>query len=200
MHNNTSFGTSAGQQKLRFATGDWMHLFGPGKVETRCRIVIDVSTSVLLAAQEWTGLKFEDIKGERLKDLAASVIDANDAHLALDDFDLKPTKQLPQWFTCPEQSESETPTKNLLPQPQTVCEVMMQDIVGYYDTPDELPEWIWIEDNASFSHVQNGEGGGVWEFMLNMSNEFTDVPQSLQPVFEAAKAKDISYLIFHQGC
>ena len=60
----------------KFATGDWMHLFGPGMRETRCRIVIDLEQSKMVAAQEWTGLKFEDIRGDRLKDLAESVIEA----------------------------------------------------------------------------------------------------------------------------
>lgn len=196
MHNNTSISASTAQQTLRFATGEWMHLFGPGKTETRCRILIDLHSCTLIAAQEWTGLKFEDIKAARLKDLAESVIDVNTAHLALEDFDLMPTKRLPSWFTS---TGDETTIKKLLPQPQLVCEVMMQDIVGDYVTPDEVPEWAWIEAQASFAHVDNS-GAGVWEFMLNMSNDFKDVPTLLQPVLEAAKAQDISYLIFHQGC
>ena len=83
----------------KFATGDWMHLFGPGMRETRCRIVIDLEQSKMVAAQEWTGLKFEDIRGASLDDLAESVIDANEAHLDPVAHGLETTFELPQWAT-----------------------------------------------------------------------------------------------------
>jgi hypothetical protein len=70
----------------KFAIGDWYHLFGPGNKETRCRIVIDLEQSKLVAAQEWTGLKFEDVLGDRLKNLAESVIEVNQAHAKVDEW------------------------------------------------------------------------------------------------------------------
>lgn len=82
---------------VNFATGEWSHLFGVGSKETRCRIVIDLEQSKLIAAQEWTGLKFEDVRGERLNDLAESVISANNAHEDPCDFGLELTSVLPEW-------------------------------------------------------------------------------------------------------
>lgn len=82
---------------IGFAVGEWNHLFCVGSKETRCRIVIDLEQSKLIAAQEWTGLKFEDVRGDRLKDLAKSVIEVNEAHAALDDWNLELTSELPAW-------------------------------------------------------------------------------------------------------
>lgn len=76
-------------------------------------------------------------------------------------------------------------------------DVLMPDIFDY-DTPDEISEWAWIEKNASFKHAKNGEDG-VFEFMLNTSLDFTDIPSSLAPYIEEAKDKKIAYLLFHQG-
>ena len=81
----------------KFASGTWMHLFGPGRRETQCRVVIDLELSKLIAAQEWTGLKFEDVQSERLADLAESVIDANDAHDTPEDWGLELSNELPGW-------------------------------------------------------------------------------------------------------
>ncbi|MBC3871752.1 hypothetical protein [Undibacterium oligocarboniphilum] len=79
-----------------------------------------------------------------------------------------------------------------------VAEVFMPDVVGDYDDANTIPEWTWIEQNASYQHCSNGEDG-VFEFILNLSNAFDAIPERLQPVFEQAKAKNLSYLIFHQG-
>lgn len=70
----------------KYAIGDWYHMFGPGRRETRCRIVIDLEQSKLVAAQEWTGLKFVDVLGDRLKDLAESVIEVNQAHAKVEEW------------------------------------------------------------------------------------------------------------------
>lgn len=80
-----------------FASGEWAHLFGPGLQETRCRIVIDLDQSKVIAAQEWTGLKFEDVRGDRLADISDSVINANNADENPIEFDLELSSQLPQW-------------------------------------------------------------------------------------------------------
>lgn len=81
---------------------------------------------------------------------------------------------------------------------QEVREVMMQDVVGDYDMPDQVPEWTWVEANASFGHLRNGLSG-VWEFVLNLSRSFEDIPERLKPVIDGARKDHISYLIFHQG-
>ena len=84
----------------KYATGDWMHLFSDNtRRETRCRVLIDLEQSKLVKAQEWTGLKFEDLLGASLDDLAESVIDANEAHLDPVAHGLETTFELPQWAT-----------------------------------------------------------------------------------------------------
>lgn len=87
---------------MKLATGEWMHLFGVGSTETRCRIVIDVTKPELIAAQEWTGLKFEDIRGDRLADLAESVIAVNEAHTDLDGWNAELTAEVPAWANQPQ--------------------------------------------------------------------------------------------------
>ena len=84
------------------------------------------------------------------------------------------------------------------PQAEKISSIQMQDVVGEYDVPDSVEEWNWIEKNASFSHRYNGQSG-VWDFILNLSLTFKDVPPKLLPVIEKAKASNISYLLFHQG-
>lgn len=81
----------------KFATGDWFHLFGHGSRETQCRIVIDLEKSLLVAAQEWTGLKFVDIYGERFNDLTQSVIDVNEAAVDPESHCLMYVDVLPKW-------------------------------------------------------------------------------------------------------
>ncbi len=83
----------------KFVVGEWSHIFGAGNSETRCRIVIDLKKSSLVAAQEWVGYKFVAIHGERLKDLAESVIEVNVAHENIDEWAPDPvlTDVLPDW-------------------------------------------------------------------------------------------------------
>lgn len=80
-----------------FVFGEWTHPFGDTSKETRCRVVIDVAQPKLLAAQEWTGLKFETLRGERLQDLADSVLDVNEAHIQPDVFGLEIGVSMPDW-------------------------------------------------------------------------------------------------------
>ena len=85
----------------KYATGEWNHLFGAGSQETRCRIVVDVDAAKVVAAQEWTGLKFEDVRGDRLADLDDSVINANEANNDPSEFDLAVSEALPNWAKRP---------------------------------------------------------------------------------------------------
>lgn len=82
---------------LRYASGNWSHLFGPGKQETQCRIVVDLVTGKLVAAQEMTGLAYAAIYGDRLADLAESVIDVNEAHANLPDWSDELSVNVPSW-------------------------------------------------------------------------------------------------------
>ncbi|MDK9702409.1 MAG: hypothetical protein OEL20_04665 [Sulfuritalea sp.] len=81
---------------------------------------------------------------------------------------------------------------------QEIAEIMMQDIVGDYDVPEQVPEWVWVEQNASFNHVRNGQDG-IWEFVLNLSRHFEEIPVKLAPVIAKARQANVGYLIFHQG-
>lgn len=81
---------------------------------------------------------------------------------------------------------------------EEIGSVLMQDIVGDYEVPEEVPEWAWVEREASFGHVRNGRDG-VWEFVLNLSREFPDIPERLKAIIAQARASNLSYLILHQG-
>jgi hypothetical protein len=81
---------------------------------------------------------------------------------------------------------------------EEVASVMMQDIVGDYDIPATVPEWQWVQSVASFVHCRNGQGG-VWEFVINLSLAFENVPEKLEPVLRQARDANLSYLILHQG-
>ena len=81
---------------------------------------------------------------------------------------------------------------------EEVRQIQMQDIVGDYDTPNQIAEWSWVECNASYGHVRNGEAG-IWEFVLNLSRQFKDVPERIKPILESAHRDHITYLLFHQG-
>ena len=81
---------------------------------------------------------------------------------------------------------------------ERIVSIKMQDLVGDYDAPTEVPEWQWVERHATFSHLRNGKNG-IWEFTLNLSGEFEDVPAKLQATFQRAREDKVAYLIFHQG-
>jgi hypothetical protein len=79
-----------------------------------------------------------------------------------------------------------------------VASVLIQDLVGEYETPDQVPEWGWIQANASYGHRDNAVAG-VWEFVINLSRSFDDLPERLEPAIEAARRAGASYLLVHQG-
>lgn len=79
-----------------------------------------------------------------------------------------------------------------------VAEVMMQDVVGDYDVPEQVPEWTWVAQNACFAHVRNGQDG-IWEFFLNLSMQLPDIPERLKPVIADARERACAYLLVHQG-
>lgn len=79
-----------------------------------------------------------------------------------------------------------------------IAHVMMQDLVGDYDTPDQVPEWAWVEQHASFSHKDNGQAG-VWEFVVNLARDLPEIPERLSATIAAARARGAAYVLFHQG-
>lgn len=81
---------------------------------------------------------------------------------------------------------------------EEIVSIMMQDLVGDYCAPDQVPEWSWVERVASYAHAKNGQDG-IWEFVLNLSFGWDDIPDRLLPVISKARANNIAYLIVHQG-
>lgn len=81
---------------------------------------------------------------------------------------------------------------------EEIGSIMMQDVVGSYETPDQVPEWAWVKSVASFNHGHNGSDG-VWEFVVNLSLDLGDIPKRLQPLIVEARTKNLAYVIFHQG-
>ncbi|MBP0633175.1 MULTISPECIES: hypothetical protein [unclassified Cupriavidus] len=81
----------------RMYQGTWSHLFGPGRAETQCRIVVDVANDKLVAAQASDGPKWVDLSAADMSDLAASLFDANDVSDDPKEWDLAPIAELPEW-------------------------------------------------------------------------------------------------------
>lgn len=79
-----------------------------------------------------------------------------------------------------------------------ILDVMLQDVIGEYEHPDDVPEWSWIEEKACYSHRRNGQDG-IWEFVVNLSYGINDIPGKLKPVIAAANKADVRYILFHQG-
>lgn len=79
-----------------------------------------------------------------------------------------------------------------------ILEVRMIDLIDDYTIPDEMPEWRWIEEQASFSHRGNGTEEGVWEFVINLSSHLDNVPDTLLSVIKYAQQEQCAYIVFHQ--
>lgn len=89
----------------RFWHGNWMHLFGPGRSETLCRVVLDREAEAVVSAQAWDGLKWLDLSHAEARDLAESILEAN---RALDDpegFGLDGSAVHPDWVASAEPDE-----------------------------------------------------------------------------------------------
>lgn len=86
----------------RLFTGNWSHLFGPGRAETSCRVVIDAANVELVAAQALDGLKWIDLSAPERADLADSMFDANSVTEAPEEFNLVAIDLLPEWAASTE--------------------------------------------------------------------------------------------------
>ena len=70
-----------------------------------------------------------------------------------------------------------------------------------YEVPENVCEWSWIENNASFRHVHNAESG-IWEFIVStamIQDDLSSVPKALMPTVSGALSEGYSYILFHQG-
>ncbi|MDC6180044.1 hypothetical protein [Ralstonia solanacearum] len=81
----------------RLFIGNWAHLFGPGRTETACRIVVDIENNALVAAQAFGGMRWFELSAGEKADLAESLFEANDVSNAPGDFDLVAINSLPYW-------------------------------------------------------------------------------------------------------
>lgn len=81
----------------RLFSGNWTHLFGSGRAETACRIIVDVENDRLVAAQAFNGLRWFELSASEKGDLAESLFEANDVSKAPEDFDLVAIDSLPAW-------------------------------------------------------------------------------------------------------
>lgn len=95
---------------------------------------------------------------------------------------------------------------------QSVMSVIEVDLTGVlvYETPDEVPEWQWIQRKARFAHVGNDVEPGVYEFMIRAGEydyddkrvaeeRLSEVPEKLRPFIEKALAVGAPWVLFHQG-
>ncbi|VWC80629.1 hypothetical protein BLA39750_01171 [Burkholderia lata] len=87
----------ASSVNLTMFAGTWNHLFGPGRFETQCRIVIDVNTHTLVAAQALSGMNWVSLSVAEKEDLSESLFEGNDVSSAPADFDLEHIENLPDW-------------------------------------------------------------------------------------------------------
>ncbi|KWN05894.1 hypothetical protein WT83_27820 [Burkholderia territorii] len=83
--------------EARLYEGNWNHLFGPGRAETQCRIVVDVANETLLAAQALCGQQWVDLSAAERTDLSESLFDANDVCKAPEGWGLAHVESLPVW-------------------------------------------------------------------------------------------------------
>lgn len=90
-------------------------------------------------------------------------------------------------------------SRSLLRNAERISSVCMKDVIGDYELPESVPEWLWVADHASFRHQGNGKQNGVWEHMLNLSVDYQNIPETLKPLISEAKRDGIAYLLFHQG-
>ena len=79
-----------------------------------------------------------------------------------------------------------------------ILEVNMVDLLGNYEFPQEHVEWKWVRESSTFVHKGN-KLGTAYEFVLNVANDFYDVPRKLIPTIARAKRFNYSYIVFHQG-
>lgn len=83
----------------RLYVGNWSHLFGPGKTETQCRILIDVRDCVVICAQAKAELKYVGSTEAERDDLADSIFNANGVDQNPEEWGFEPLTGIPNWLT-----------------------------------------------------------------------------------------------------
>lgn len=98
--------------------------------------------------------------------------------------------------------DKKLPAKVLSPsQLLTTFEVNMVDVLGLYEAPEDLAAWKWVESIASFRHVENGIGDGIWEFLVRaeaIPEDLEEVPTELHPWIQESRAIGAKWIMFSQ--
>lgn len=92
--------------------------------------------------------------------------------------------------------------RQALPSPLIgVYEINVPELIEY-DKPEDVAEWRWVVELASFSHQGNGTEPGVWEFMVyadRLRERLEDIPEIFLPEVRRALELDAVWVMFHQG-
>jgi hypothetical protein len=83
-----------------------------------------------------------------------------------------------------------------------MLEVNLVEVLPEYDQPEDVPEWRWIQENASFDHRRNGQDG-TWEFIVQLREECEEefqnsIPPALKPFFQYAAERGATCICFYQ--
>lgn len=85
-----------------------------------------------------------------------------------------------------------------------IMDVSMSGLVGDYDSVDDVMEWAWVKQHASFQFVNDESESAGYELIINVANYNPEIsasplpaPEKLRPVFEWALENDIGYILFH---
>jgi hypothetical protein len=85
-----------------------------------------------------------------------------------------------------------------------MMDVSMPEICGDYESAQDVPEWVWVKEHASFSHVENNGDNCVYEFIVNVamidprnSGQPLEAPAKLQPLLEEAIQNGVGYILFY---
>ncbi len=79
-----------------------------------------------------------------------------------------------------------------------IVDVSLTDLIGDYEDAEEIEEWHWIEQVACYKHRKNLVDG-VWEFIINLSYELNDIPDTLKPFIDEATNAGYRYILFHHN-
>lgn len=85
-----------------------------------------------------------------------------------------------------------------------IMDVSMPELCGDYESALDVPEWAWVKDHASFTHIETDEDSSVYEFIVNVATldpcntgHPFEAPEKLQPVIELAIQNGVGYILFY---
>jgi len=90
-------------QPRRWFVGGWDHTWSwakDGRMEVKCRVVIDVTNEKMVAAQVWGYENWYDADSAQTDDLAKSLFVENNVNVDPKEFDFAEIDRLPTWAAC----------------------------------------------------------------------------------------------------